>query len=551
MSGSSKKKLRKEQYEANLTQRQQAELKEARQLKHYTMGFIVAMVLIVALVIGIAVTPVITGIINRNTHAISFGEHELTTVDFSYYYMDEITAYYNKIYNEYYQTYPSFWQMFLLLNVNEPLNEQFYNEEKNVTWADHFVDEATKSAAEVFALNDDGTKHGFSLSDKEKASIDSYMSYMELYAEQSGYASLNAYLEASYGKGASKESYRAYYERNAYASAYKKHYSGELTYTNEQLKEFQDKDNKYMDYTSFTYAYYALEINSYLEFIGGGKENANGIKEYTDEQRKVALETARKDAEKLLNCGATTVIEFDEAIQKLAISLTADKDKKPKSTLYEDVFYPEVGLDEVKTWIAHSDRQKNDITCIDGKSSTTNEDGTTTEQVNKLNIFMFFERNENLTNLVDVRHILIKPAKSTDEEKKIAKEKAEALLAQWEAGDKTPESFAELANKNSSDSDGEDGGLYEKVYPGQMVENFDNWCFDPARKVGDTGIVETDYGYHVMYFEKYQDETFRDYMVKLDMVEKDTNTWLESLTKDFPVNTVNTSGLKLDFTFTY
>ena len=99
MSGSSKKKLRKEQYEANLTQKQQAELKEARQLKKYTMGFVIAMVLIVALVIGIAVTPVITGIVNRNTHAISFGEHELTTVDFSYYYMDEITAYYNKIYS--------------------------------------------------------------------------------------------------------------------------------------------------------------------------------------------------------------------------------------------------------------------------------------------------------------------------------------------------------------------------------------------------------------------------------------------------------------------
>lgn len=551
MSGSSKKKLRKEQYDANLTQKQQTVRKEEQQLKKYTMGFVITMVLIVALVVGIAVTPVITGIVNRNTHAISFGEHELTTVDFSYYYMDEITTYYNKIYNQYYESYPSFWQMFLLLNVDQPLNEQFYDQENNMTWADYFVDEASKSAAEVFALNDDGSKHGFKLTEDEEATIDSYFAYMKLYAEQSGYSSLNAYLEASYGKGASEASYREYYTRNAYASAYKKHYSGELTYTTEQIKEYQDKDNKYMDYTSFTYAYYGLDINSYLEFLGGGTENANGVKEYTDAQKQAALEAARKDAEKLLNCGATTVVEFDEAIQKLAISLTADKDNKPKSTQYDDVFYPEVGLDEVKTWIAHSDRQKNDITCIDGKTSTTNEDGTTTEQVNKLNIFMFLERNNNLTNLVDVRHILIKPAKSTDEEKKIAKEKAEALLAQWEAGDKTPESFAELANKNSSDSDGEDGGLYEKVYPGQMVENFDNWCFDPARKSGDTGIVETDYGYHVMYFEKHQEETFREYMVKLDLVEQDTNTWLKALTDAMTVNKINISGLQLDFSYTY
>ncbi|MCX7615477.1 MAG: peptidylprolyl isomerase, partial [Clostridiales bacterium] len=29
---------------------------------------------------------------------------------------------------------------------------------------------------------------------------------------------------------------------------------------------------------------------------------------------------------------------------------------------------------------------------------------------------------------------------------------------------------------------------------------FNNWIFDKARKPGDTGIVETSYGYHIMYF---------------------------------------------------
>ena len=33
-----------------------------------------------------------------------------------------------------------------------------------------------------------------------------------------------------------------------------------------------------------------------------------------------------------------------------------------------------------------------------------------------------------------------------------------------------------------------------------MVESFDAWCFDSSRKPGDTGIVKTNYGYHVMYF---------------------------------------------------
>ena len=33
-----------------------------------------------------------------------------------------------------------------------------------------------------------------------------------------------------------------------------------------------------------------------------------------------------------------------------------------------------------------------------------------------------------------------------------------------------------------------------------MVAAFDAWCFDEARQVGDTDIVETEYGYHVMFF---------------------------------------------------
>ena len=33
-----------------------------------------------------------------------------------------------------------------------------------------------------------------------------------------------------------------------------------------------------------------------------------------------------------------------------------------------------------------------------------------------------------------------------------------------------------------------------------MVKEFNDWCFDAAREPGDTGLVKTQYGYHVMYF---------------------------------------------------
>ena len=33
-----------------------------------------------------------------------------------------------------------------------------------------------------------------------------------------------------------------------------------------------------------------------------------------------------------------------------------------------------------------------------------------------------------------------------------------------------------------------------------MVEAFNDWCFDEARQYGDVEIVETEFGYHIMFF---------------------------------------------------
>ena len=62
------------------------------------------------------------------------------------------------------------------------------------------------------------------------------------------------------------------------------------------------------------------------------------------------------------------------------------------------------------------------------------------------------------------------------------------------------ESFAQLAKDYSVDGSASNGGLYENVYQGRMVPEFDAWCFDESRQVGDHGLVKTVYGYHIMFF---------------------------------------------------
>lgn len=113
--------------------------------------------------------------------------------------------------------------------------------------------------------------------------------------------------------------------------------------------------------------------------------------------------------------------------------------------------------------------------------------------------------------VVDVRHILVQieggtkdeegNTTYTDEEWATCQKDAQAILDQWLSGGATEESFAQLAGICTDDPGSkETGGLYENVQTGDMVPEFDAWCFDAARKVGDYGLVKTSYGYHVMYY---------------------------------------------------
>lgn len=84
----------------------------------------------------------------------------------------------------------------------------------------------------------------------------------------------------------------------------------------------------------------------------------------------------------------------------------------------------------------------------------------------------------------------------------VCQAEAQAILDAWLSGEKTEASFGTLANEKSDDNNGNvtNGGLYENVKQGDMVQPFNDWIFDETRKPGDYGLVKTQFGYHVMYF---------------------------------------------------
>jgi len=98
------------------------------------------------------------------------------------------------------------------------------------------------------------------------------------------------------------------------------------------------------------------------------------------------------------------------------------------------------------------------------------------------------------------RHILIKVAPGADAKTDAAaKAKAEVLVKQIQGG----ANFADLAKKNSDDPGSKDtGGELGFAQRGHMVPEFDNAIF--TQKIGDTKIIKTQFGYHIVQVEERQ-----------------------------------------------
>ncbi len=98
------------------------------------------------------------------------------------------------------------------------------------------------------------------------------------------------------------------------------------------------------------------------------------------------------------------------------------------------------------------------------------------------------------------RHILIKVAPGADAKTDAAaKAKAEGLLKQIKGG----ANFAELAKKNSEDPGSKDkGGELGFSRRGAMVPEFEKALF--TQKIGDTQIVKSQFGYHILQVEERQ-----------------------------------------------
>ena len=102
--------------------------------------------------------------------------------------------------------------------------------------------------------------------------------------------------------------------------------------------------------------------------------------------------------------------------------------------------------------------------------------------------------------VMDARHILIQPEEETEEALAAAKTTLEGIMNQWLADGGDEDTFADLAYQFSDCSSYANGGLLSAFGQGDMVEPFDDWCFGQEHAYGDYGLVQTEFGWHLIYY---------------------------------------------------
>ena len=431
--------------------------------------------------------------------------------------------------------------------MTKPLNEQVVDEETGMTWADDFLASAMDSAKATYTLYNAAMAAGYEMTEAEQSQVNSALSNMKGYALIYGYGDLDTYLKAMYGKGASEESYRNYYEMNVVASAYYNAYSEGLTYDAAALKAGYEENPA--EYSAYSYNSYYLTASSFRE---GGTTNEDGTVTYSDEEKAAAVVACEEAAKSLIAEENKTVEGFNAAISALAIN----EGSTATSTASDDLAYGSINS-VIREWVTSTDRKEGDMEVIPSNTTSTDADGNEVVTTNGYYVVLYRGVNDNAFALKNVRHILVAFEGGTtdsstgtttysDAEKLDAMKKAEELLAQWKAGEATEESFAALANEKSADGNGTTGGLYEDIYPGQMVASFEDWCYADGRKTGDTGIIESTYGYHIMYFVSDSETNYRDFQVANHLREHDLEDWYTALIEATVVTEKDTSYMAKD-----
>ena len=403
------------------------------------------------------------------------------------------------------------------------------------TWADAIKFVAVNNIISVKYGAEKARENNLTLTDKEKSEIESNITEIEKVAHEKDY-SIDRWLRAQYGKGVTEKVVRQVIEENYLSTKYFEFVNDKITDAvtdNDVNNEYNNNKDEFdlVDLRMYTFKT-TLKEDDHKDLSEEAHEKLHNEK-YA-ETKKLADEflASVKDEASFVNAAKKAILTADN-------KSTKDPDKE---TLVEKTNKATLtaSSEDLAKWVYDDARQVGDATVIDG--------GNGTYYVVMVKTLPYQDMAFASTN---VRHILVKfPTDSStgstsikEEDKPTYKVKAQKILDDFLANEPTEDKFAALAKEKTEDTGSKsNGGLYENVADdGSYVQEFTDWAVDLNRKPGDTGIIETSYGYHVMYFVK-ANEGFKwqaDVKAKIisDQYTVQVNDVIENETKDLKLDT--------------
>lgn len=425
-----------------------------------------------------------------------------------YYYKDAVSGFYNQAmstvasYAQYLgnSDYAQLISMLYGLDITKPLSEQNVGEDQ--TWADFFVESVVTAARRDAGMTRQAEAAGFVLDAQTQASVDALADNIATHATTYGFADTDSYLRATYGDCAALDSYLEYYNYRIYADAYYQQENAAFAQKEFTQQERQDYDAENGEaFNSFTFT---------VAFV-------------SEQEDQTLIEELMKGA-----------VVDGLSVSAGQLGLTPQEGKR--------VMGPNIA-EQFRAWVTDSARQEFDVATI------ATEEGAQTPGTY---VVQFLARHDNAQPMANVRHLLVKfETDSTGAQVAGTKEaclsKANSLLETWRTGEATEESFVELVKQYSEDGNASTGGMYEAINPGtSFVEPFLNWCIDENRQPGDVDIVETTYGYHIMYFSSHTQELYRDQLITEAMRAEAQNQWYTQTLEQVSVSDPDTTHLPLD-----
>ncbi len=439
--------------EAKLNPREKARLEEEKKNKKMRTRYIVIGIIVVILA---ALVVIVNSSLFSNTFpALYVGDTKYGVADMNYEYQT--------VYAQQAQTYANYG----LIDTSKSMKEQSCPfDADGGTWHDYLLKSAESNLVQKTAIYNAARAAGYtSLTEEQIQQLDATLESFKSDAAYYGYT-MDGYLTARFGFGNTEKTIRADLTRELIIERYLNDLYEGYTFSDAELDAY--------------YSDHANDLNSVkllYSFIPGVE--AEGVD--AEAAQAAAVETARG-------------IVADSAGQKdlFRSAVLAATDSEPTETNYA-----------VSTFLSN---YEGDVTEADVKSGTVfihpDNGGCYVVYVDSV--------EDNDYNCVSVRHILIKAVDEdgdgtySDAEKQKAYDAVLAIQEEWLAGEATEESFATLANLKSEDGGSNtNGGLYENIYKGQMVSEFDAFCF-ADHKHGDYAIVYGESGsyagYHLIYF---------------------------------------------------